>query len=185
MIDNYDSFTYNLYQYFGELGTEVITLRNDQTSIEQIEQLHPDGLNISPGPCSPTEAGISNDTIKYFAPKLPILGVCLGHQCLGESFGGTVIRANEIRHGKTSLIHHNDTGVFKGLPNPFQAIRYHSLIVDKPSLPESLEITAWTEEGLIMGLRHKKYQSEGIQFHPESIMTPNGKDILTNFLSYL
>ncbi|MQG60454.1 MAG: anthranilate/aminodeoxychorismate synthase component II, partial [SAR202 cluster bacterium] len=118
-------------------------------------------------------------------PKLPILGVCLGHQCLGESFGGTVIRANEIRHGKTSLIHHNDTGVFKGLPNPFQAIRYHSLIVDKPSLPESLEITAWTEEGLIMGLRHKKYQSEGIQFHPESIMTPNGKDILTNFLSYL
>jgi|TARA_A100001037_G_scaffold1082_1_gene925 anthranilate synthase/aminodeoxychorismate synthase-like glutamine amidotransferase len=185
MIDNYDSFTYNLYQYFGELGTEVITLRNDQTSIEQIEQLNPDGLIISPGPCSPTEAGISNDTIKYFAPKLPILGVCLGHQCLGESFGGTVIRANEIRHGKTSLIHHNDTGVFKGLPNPFQAIRYHSLIVDKPSLPESLEITAWTEEGLIMGLRHKKYQSEGIQFHPESIMTPNGKDILTNFLSYL
>ena len=185
MIDNYDSFTYNLYQYFGELGTEVITLRNDQTSIEQIEQLNPDGLIISPGPCSPTEAGISNDTIKYFAPKLPILGVCLGHQCLGESFGGTVIRANEIRHGKTSLIHHNDTGVFKGLPNPFQAIRYHSLIVDKPSLPESLEITAWTEEGLIMGLRHKTYQSEGIQFHPESIMTPNGKDILTNFLSYL
>ena len=185
MIDNYDSFTYNLYQYFGELGTEVITLRNDQTSIEQIEQLNPDGLIISPGPCSPTEAGISNDTIKYFAPKLPILGVCLGHQCLGESFGGTVIRANEIRHGKTSLIHHNDTGVFKGLPNPFQAIRYHSLIVDKPSLPESLEITAWTEEGLIMGLRYKKYQSEGIQFHPESIMTPNGKDILTNFLSYL
>ena len=167
------------------MGTEVITLRNDQTSIEQIEQLNPDGLIISPGPCSPTEAGISNDTIKYFAPKLPILGVCLGHQCLGESFGGTVIRANEIRHGKTSLIHHNDTGVFKGLPNPFQAIRYHSLIVDKPSLPESLEITAWTEEGLIMGLRHKKYQSEGIQFHPESIMTPNGKDILTNFLSYL
>jgi anthranilate synthase component 2 len=185
MIDNYDSFTYNLYQYFGELGTEVVTLRNDQTSIEQIEQLNPDGLIISPGPCSPTEAGISNDTIKHFAPKLPILGVCLGHQCLGESFGGTVIRANEIRHGKTSLIHHNDTGVFKGLPNPFQAIRYHSLIVDKPSLPESLEITAWTEEGLIMGLRHKKYQSEGIQFHPESIMTPNGKDILTNFLSYL
>ena len=185
MIDNYDSFTYNLYQYFGELGTEVVTLRNDQTSIEQIEQLNPDGLIISPGPCSPTEAGISNDTIKHFAPKLPILGVCLGHQCLGESFGGTIIRANEIRHGKTSLIHHNDTGVFKGLPNPFQAIRYHSLIVDKPSLPESLEITAWTEEGLIMGLRHKKYQSEGIQFHPESIMTPNGKDILTNFLSYL
>ena len=185
MIDNYDSFTYNLYQYFGELGTEVVTLRNDQTSIEQIEQLNPDGLIISPGPCSPTEAGISNDTIKHFAPKLPILGVCLGHQCLGESFGGTIIRANEIRHGKTSLIHHSNSGVFEGLPNPFQAIRYHSLIVDKPSLPESLEITAWTEEGLIMGLRHKKYQSEGIQFHPESIMTPNGKDILTNFLSYL
>ena len=185
MIDNYDSFTYNLYQYFGELGTEVFTLRNDQTSIEEIEDLNPDGIIISPGPCSPTEAGISNKTIKYFGPKIPVLGVCLGHQCLGQSFGGTVIQADEIRHGKTSMIHHNNTGVFQGLPNPFQAIRYHSLIVDKSTLPDSLEITAWTEEGLIMGLRHKKYQSEGIQFHPESIMTPNGKDILTNFLSYL
>ncbi|MCH2529445.1 MAG: aminodeoxychorismate/anthranilate synthase component II, partial [Dehalococcoidia bacterium] len=145
----------------------------------------PDGIIISPGPCSPTEAGISNKTIKYFGPKIPVLGVCLGHQCLGQSFGGTVIQADEIRHGKTSMIHHNITGVFQGLPNPFQAIRYHSLIVDKSTLPDSLEITAWTEEGLIMGLRHKKYQSEGIQFHPESIMTPNGKDILTNFLSYL
>ena len=185
MIDNYDSFTYNLYQYFGELGTEVFTLRNDQTSIEEIEDLNPDGIIISPGPCSPTEAGISKETIKYFGPKIPVLGVCLGHQCLGQSFGGTVIQADEIRHGKTSMIHHNNTGVFQGLPNPFQAIRYHSLIVDKSTLPDSLEITAWTEEGLIMGLRHKKYQSEGIQFHPESIMTPNGKDILTNFLSYL
>ena len=183
MIDNYDSFTYNLYQYFGELGTEVFTLRNDQTSIEEIEDLNPDGIIISPGPCSPTEAGISNETIKYFAPKIPVLGVCLGHQCLGQSFGGTVIQADEIRHGKTSMIHHNNTGVFQGLPNPFQAIRYHSLIVEKGNLPDCLEVTAWTEDGLIMGLKHTKYQTEGIQFHPESIMTPNGKDILLNFLS--
>jgi anthranilate synthase component 2 len=183
MIYNYDSFTYNLHQYFGELGAEVQTLRNDKTSIEKIEFLNPDGLIISPGPCSPSEAGISNDVIKYFAPKLPILGVCLGHQCLGESFGGTIKAAAEVRHGKTSWIHHNNIGLMNGLPNPFQAIRYHSLIVEKESLPDCLEITAWTEDGLIMGLRHKEYQTEGIQFHPESIMTPNGKDILSNFLS--
>ena len=182
MIDNYDSFTYNLHQYFGELGTEVLTLRNDQTSIEEISNLNPDGIIISPGPCSPTEAGISNKTIQHFAPKIPVLGVCLGHQCLGESFGGTVIQADEIRHGKTSMIHHNNTGVFKGLPNPFQAIRYHSLIVEKENLPDCLEVTAWTEDGVIMGLKHTEYQTEGIQFHPESIMTPNGKDILRNFL---
>ncbi len=185
MIDNYDSFTYNLHQYFGELGVDVVTLRNDQTTIEEIENLQPEGLIISPGPCSPTEAGISNATIQYFAPKLPVLGVCLGHQCLGESFGGTIIKADEIRHGKTSMINHNNEGVFQGLPNPFEAIRYHSLIVDEVTLPDCLEITAWTDQGLIMGLRHKEYQSEGIQFHPESIMTPNGKDILTNYLSYL
>ena len=183
MIDNYDSFTYNLVQYFGELGQEVSVYRNDEIAVDKIEKLKPKYVVISPGPCSPTEAGISNETIKYFAPKIPVLGVCLGHQCLGQSFGGTVIQADEIRHGKTSMIHHNNTGVFQGLPNPFQAIRYHSLIVEKGNLPDCLEVTAWTEDGLIMGLKHTEYQTEGIQFHPESIMTPNGKDILLNFLS--
>jgi anthranilate synthase/aminodeoxychorismate synthase-like glutamine amidotransferase len=182
LLDNYDSFTYNLYQYLAELGAEVEVVRNDQITLEDIEAMSPQGIIISPGPCTPREAGISNDVIRHFGPHLPILGVCLGHQCIGEVYGARVDRAGEIRHGKTSLIHHTGQGVLAGLPNPFSAIRYHSLVVYPETLPDCLEITAWTDNGLIMGLRHKEHPVEGVQFHPESIMTPVGKDLLRNFL---
>ncbi len=183
LIDNYDSFTYNLYQYFCELGEQVAVIRNDKTSIAEIEKLKPECIVISPGPSTPLQAGISNDVIRYFGPHLPLLGVCLGHQCIGHSFGGVVSQANEIMHGKSSLIYHAGQGVFVGLPQPFSAIRYHSLIVKREKLPDCLEITAWTADGTIMGLRHKQYQIEGVQFHPESFMTQGGKDVLRNFLN--
>ena len=187
MIDNYDSFTYNLVQYFGELGAEVKVLRNDEVTLEEIETLAPERLVISPGPCSPTEAGISMAAIKHFAGKLPILGVCLGHQSIGQVFGGQVVRADAVMHGKTSPIYHRDEGVFQGLESPFEATRYHSLVVDRKSLPECLEITAWTqtEDGQvdeIMGVRHKTLDVEGVQFHPESILSQHGHDLLDNFL---
>ena len=182
MIDNYDSFTYNLYQYLAELGTDVTTVRNDKISVADIEEMAPEGIVVSPGPCTPTEAGVSNEVIRHFGQKLPVLGVCLGHQCMGEVYGGTVGRASEIFHGKTSLIHHTGKGVLAGLPNPFEGIRYHSLVVYPESLPDELEVTAWTENGLIMGLRHKEHPVEGVQFHPESILTPVGHDLLRNFL---
>ena len=182
LIDNYDSFTYNLYQYLCELGADVQVARNDQISLEEIADMSPEKIVISPGPCTPAEAGISNDVIRYFGSSLPTLGVCLGHQCVGYSFGGTVGGAGEIMHGKMSLIHHDGEGVFKGLPNPFEAIRYHSLAVYQDDLPEELSVTAWTDNGLVMGVRHREYPIEGIQFHPESIMTKVGKDLLQNFL---
>ena len=182
MIDNYDSFTYNLYQYLSELGAEVTTFRNDKITLEEIEDLAPEGIVISPGPSTPLQAGISNDVIRHFGPKLPTLGVCLGHQCVGHVYGAKVDRAGEIRHGKTSMIHHNGTGVLSGLPQPFEAIRYHSLVVYPETVPDCLEVTAWTDNGLIMGLRHKQYPVEAVQFHPESIMTPDGKHLLQNFL---
>ncbi|HXG35890.1 MAG TPA: aminodeoxychorismate/anthranilate synthase component II [Dehalococcoidia bacterium] len=182
LIDNYDSFTYNLYQYLSELGAPVEVVRNDRTTLEEIEALAPERIVISPGPCTPAEAGISVELVSHFAGKLPILGVCLGHQCIGEAFGGTVSGAGEIVHGKTSFIHHNGQGVLSGLASPFEAIRYHSLIVQREGLPEDLEVTAWTENGLIMGLRHRRHQIEGVQFHPESIMTNVGKELLANFL---
>ena len=182
MIDNYDSFTYNLYQYLSELGAEVTTFRNDKITLEEIEDLAPEGIVISPGPSTPLQAGISNDVIRHFGPKLPTLGVCLGHQCVGHVYGAKVDRAGEIRHGKTSMIHHNGTGVLSGLPQPFEAIRYHSLVVYPETVPDCLEVTAWTDNGLIMGLRHKEYPVEAVQFHPESIMTPDGKHLLQNFL---
>ena len=182
LIDNYDSFTYNLYQYLSELGAQVVTVRNDKTTLEDIETMAPESIIVSPGPCTPREAGISNDVIRHFGPKLPILGVCLGHQCIGEVYGARVDRASEIRHGKTSMIHHSGEGVMTGLPDPFKAIRYHSLIVYPETVPDSLEVTAWTDNGLIMGLRHKEHPVEGVQFHPESIMTPVGKSLLQNFL---
>lgn len=187
MIDNYDSFTYNIVQYFGELGVDVRVHRNDEISIADIEAMQPDHLVISPGPCSPNEAGISVAAIKHFAGKLPILGVCLGHQSIGQAFGGKIIHAKEIMHGKVSLMHHNNTSVFKGLENPFEATRYHSLVVEQASLPDCLEVTAWTETpdgelDEIMGLRHKTLAIEGVQFHPESILTQYGHDMLANFL---
>jgi anthranilate synthase component 2 len=187
MIDNYDSFTYNLVQYFGELKTDVVVYRNDEISVEEIEALNPEKLVISPGPCTPNEAGISMAAIDYFKGKLPILGVCLGHQSIGQVFGGKVIHAKQIMHGKTSMMYHNDVGVFSGLPNPFEATRYHSLVIEKDSLPDSLEVTAWTQtaDGAfdeIMGVRHKDYAIEGVQFHPESILTAQGHDLLANFL---
>ena len=182
MIDNYDSFTYNLYQYLAELGAEVVTVRNDKTTLEDIEAMDPQGIVISPGPSTPLEAGISNDVIRHFGPRLPTLGVCLGHQCIGYVYGAKVDRAGEIRHGKTSMIHHNGQGVLAGLPDPFEAIRYHSLVVYPETVPDELEVTAWTDNGLIMGLRHKEHPVEGVQFHPESIMTPVGKAVLQNFL---
>ena len=187
MIDNYDSFTYNLVQYFGELGAEVQVHRNDQITLEEIERLAPDHLVISPGPCTPNEAGISLAAITHFAGKLPILGVCLGHQSIGQAFGGKVVHAGQIMHGKTSLIHHKNEGVFQGLETPFEATRYHSLVIEKESLPDCLDITAWTEtpDGLldeIMGVRHKTLDVEGVQFHPESILTQHGHDLLKNFL---
>ena len=182
LIDNYDSFTYNLYQYLCELGAEVEVVRNDKVSLDEIERMEPERIVISPGPRAPAEAGVSNDVIRRFGERVPTLGVCLGHQCVGYAFGGTVGGAGEIMHGKMSLIHHDGRGLFDGLPNPFEAIRYHSLAVYREDLPPELEITAWTDGGLIMGVRHKRLPIEGIQFHPESIMTIAGKDILRNFL---
>ena len=187
MIDNYDSFTYNLVQYLGELGADVRVMRNDAVEPADIERLAPSHIVISPGPCTPNEAGVSLAVIERFAGRIPLLGVCLGHQCIGQVFGGRVVHAREIMHGKTSPIHHADAGVFAGLPQPMQATRYHSLVVERDSLPDSLEITAWTEfpDGgfdEIMGLRHKALAVEGVQFHPESILTPQGHDLLANFL---
>ena len=182
LIDNYDSFTYNLYQYLSELGAQVETVRNDKITLEDIEAMSPGGLIISPGPCTPREAGISMDAIRRFGPELPTLGVCLGHQCIGEVYGATVDRAGEIRHGKTSMVHHTGKGVLDSLPDPFEAIRYHSLVVYPETVPDCLEVTAWTDNGLIMGLQHREHPVEGVQFHPESIMTPVGKDLLQNFL---
>jgi len=182
LIDNYDSFTYNLFQYMSELGETVEVVRNDKTTIPEIEQMKPEKIVISPGPSTPLNAGISNDVIKHFGPIMPLLGVCLGHQCIGHSYGGEFGQAGAIMHGKSSAIHHNGKGVFAGMPNPFLAIRYHSLIVKREALPEDLEITAWTEDGSIMGLKHRKHPVEGVQFHPESFMTQNGKEILRNFL---
>jgi len=184
MIDNYDSFTYNLVQYFGELGVRLKVFRNDKISITQIKRIGPSRIVISPGPCSPKEAGISNDVIKSFSGKIPLLGVCLGHQCIGHVFGGNVIRAGRIMHGKTSEIHHSRKGIFQGMPEPFIATRYHSLLVERKSLPDTLEITAWTKEREVMGLQHKKHPTFGVQFHPESIMTEQGKRILANFLKF-
>jgi len=182
MIDNYDSFTYNLVQYLGEMGQELVVRRNDQITIEEIEQMNPDFLMISPGPCSPNEAGISLEAIEYFAGKLPIFGVCLGHQSIAQVFGGDVIRADRLMHGKTSEITHNGESIFAGLASPLTATRYHSLIVKKETLPDCLEITAETDEGEIMALRHRDLPIEGVQFHPESIMTSDGKQLLRNFI---
>jgi anthranilate synthase component 2 len=187
MIDNYDSFTYNLVQYLGELGAEVVVHRNDQITIDEIRQMNPEKIVISPGPCTPNEAGVSVETINEFTGKVPLLGVCLGHQSIGQAFGGKIVRAREIMHGKTSLIYHDNTGLFKGLPNPFQATRYHSLIIEESTLPDSLRINAWTQlddgsRDEIMGVTHKEFTVVGMQFHPESILTPQGHDMLKNFL---
>lgn len=187
MIDNYDSFTYNLVQYFGELKAQVQVFRNDQVTLEQIAALNPERIVISPGPCTPNEAGISVDVIRHFAGSVPILGVCLGHQSIGQCFGGRIVHAKEIMHGKTSAIHHQNKGIFKGLANPFEATRYHSLVIEKSSLPSCLEVTAWTQTATgemdeIMGVRHKELDVEGVQFHPESILTEFGREMLSNFL---
>jgi anthranilate synthase/aminodeoxychorismate synthase-like glutamine amidotransferase len=182
LIDNYDSFTYNLYQYLSELGADVLVRRNDEISAEEAEALAPSQIVISPGPCTPREAGISNAIVERLGPRVPLLGVCLGHQCIGEVFGGRVVRAREPVHGKVASIRHTGVGIFRGLANPFQATRYHSLVVERETLPTGLEITAETEDGLIMGLRHREYPIDGVQFHPESILTPAGKDLLRNFL---
>ncbi|HNV86931.1 MAG TPA: aminodeoxychorismate/anthranilate synthase component II [Candidatus Omnitrophota bacterium] len=185
VIDNYDSFTYNLVQYLGELGTRPLVFRNDEISIKKIKALRPQKILISPGPCTPKEAGISNDVIREFSGKCPILGVCLGHQCLGYVFGGKIVIAKRIMHGKTSPIHHSGKILFRGVSNPFQATRYHSLLVERKSIPPVLEITAWTREGEIMGIKHRRHQTWGVQFHPESIMTLEGKKILGNFLQLI
>jgi anthranilate synthase component 2 len=182
MIDNYDSFTYNLVQYFGQLGEDVAVYRNDRITLEEIEHLSPERIVISPGPCSPNEAGISVSAIRHFAGKIPLLGVCLGHQAIGAAFGGNVVRSSFLMHGKTSPIFHNGKGLFQGLPNPFEATRYHSLIVERSSLPDCLEVTAWVENEEIMGLAHRELPVWGIQFHPESILTVGGMDLLRNFL---
>jgi len=187
MVDNYDSFTYNLVQYFGELGADVTVVRNDEMSVEDIDALSPDKIVISPGPCTPTEAGISVETIEKFSKKYPILGVCLGHQSIGVAFGGDIVHAKSIMHGKTSPVYHENQGVFKGLNNPFIATRYHSLVIDQKTLPDCVEITAWTEDESgnmdeIMGIKHKEFDIEGVQFHPESILTEHGHDMLKNFL---
>ena len=190
MIDNYDSFTFNLVQYFGELGVDDVQVyRNDQISIEDIERLKPKQLVVSPGPCTPNEAGVSMQVIRHFAGKLPILGVCLGHQSIGQVFGGRIVHAGRVMHGKTSPVYHNNVGVFQGLSNPFSATRYHSLVIEKETMPDCLEITAWTQDDNgnideIMGVRHKEYVIEGVQFHPESILTEHGHDMLRNFLEY-
>lgn len=187
MLDNYDSFTYNLVQYLGELGEEVCTFRNDQVSIPEIEKLNPARLIISPGPCTPNEAGISLEVIRHFAGKIPLLGVCLGHQCIGQAFGGRIVHAKAIMHGKTSLVHHSHKGVFREIDSPFETARYHSLVIEQANLPDCIEITAWTEtkEGEvdeIMGIRHRQLAIEGVQFHPESILTQHGHALLRNFL---
>ena len=182
MIDNYDSFTYNLVQYLGELGANLVVHRNDKITLNQIEDLAPEKIVISPGPCTPREAGISCDLIRQFAGRVPLLGVCLGHQCIGDVFGGDVVRAGRLMHGKTSMIHHNGEQIFDNLENPFEATRYHSLIVKKETLPDCLELTAWTAQDEIMGFRHKDYPIWGVQFHPESILTVEGKKLLGNFL---
>lgn len=182
MIDNYDSFTYNLVQYLGELGAELEVFRNDKVSLKQVHRHMPSHLVISPGPCTPKEAGISNEIIKEFSGKIPLLGVCLGHQCIGHVFGGDVVRADRLMHGKTSMIYHDKKSLFKGLPVPFEATRYHSLIIKRDTLPSCLAVTAWTKEKEIMGVRHKSLPVEGVQFHPESILTREGKTLLCNFL---
>ena len=187
MIDNYDSFTYNLVQYLGELGAEVKVVRNDRITVEEIESLVPERIVLSPGPCTPNEAGVSLAVIEHFSGSLPILGVCLGHQSIGQAFGGRIVHAREIMHGKTSMIHHRGKGVFNGLADPFEATRYHSLVIEKQSLPECLELTAWTgtedrDVDEIMGVRHREFPVEGVQFHPESILTEHGHDLLRNFL---
>ncbi|MFD1122786.1 aminodeoxychorismate/anthranilate synthase component II [Methylophilus flavus] len=182
MIDNYDSFTYNLVQYLGELGQDVHVHRNDEITLEQIKAMQPEKIVISPGPCTPNEAGISVPLIHEFAGKIPLLGVCLGHQSIGQAFGGNIIKAKTLMHGKTSLIHHTNTGVFRNLPNPYTATRYHSLVIERETIPDCLEITAWTDDGEIMGVRHKTLAIEGVQFHPESILTEHGHALLDNFL---
>ncbi len=183
IVDNYDSFTYNLAQYLGELGWEPVVYRNDQITLEKIEELAPSHIVVSPGPCTPLEAGISNDVIQHFAGKIPILGVCLGHQSIGHVFGGQIVRASAPVHGKTSQIHHDGRTLFKGLPDPFEAGRYHSLVIKPGSLPPDVEVSAWTDTGEIMAVRHKRFIVEGVQFHPESVLTPMGHDLLRNFLS--
>lgn len=188
MIDNYDSFTYNVVQYLGELKADVVVVRNDELTLEEIIARNPERIVISPGPCTPTEAGVSVEVIKHFAGKVPLFGICLGHQSIGQAFGGTIVRAREVMHGKVSDIHHKNVGVFEGLPNPYVATRYHSLVIDKASLPNCLEVTAWTETPSgeldeIMGVRHKDLAVEGVQFHPESILTEHGHSLLQNFLS--
>ncbi|HSE83831.1 MAG TPA: aminodeoxychorismate/anthranilate synthase component II [Thermodesulfobacteriota bacterium] len=182
MIDNYDSFTYNLVHYLGEIGEKVVVYRNDKITLEEVGRLNPDVIVVSPGPCTPKEAGVSVDLIKEFAGRTPILGVCLGHQSIGHAFGGNIVRAKRLLHGKTSQIYHDGKRIYEGIPNPFEATRYHSLLVEKESLPDELEITAWTDEGEIMGIRHKEYLIEGVQFHPESILTKYGKELLKNFV---
>jgi len=182
MIDNYDSFTYNLVQYFGELGADVRVFRNDEISVEQIAALAPAQIVVSPGPCTPAEAGVSVAAIQAFAGKIPLLGVCLGHQSIGAAFGGRIVHARQLMHGKVSPVHHLDKGVFKGLPNPLTCTRYHSLAIERDSLPDCLEVTAWTDDGEIMGVRHRTLAVEGVQFHPESILTERGHDLLRNFL---
>jgi anthranilate synthase/aminodeoxychorismate synthase-like glutamine amidotransferase len=182
VVDNYDSFTYNLVQYLGELEAEPLVYRHDAITVEGIEELAPDAILISPGPGRPEDAGISNAVIERLGPTIPVFGVCLGHQCIGEVFGGTIVRAPHVMHGKTSWVTHNDTGVLRGLPSPFEATRYHSLVVDRDTLPAVLEVTAESEDGVIMGLRHRELPIEGVQFHPESILTSVGKDLLANFL---
>ncbi len=182
MIDNYDSFTYNLVQYFAELGADVVVKRNDEVTLEQIAAMNPQHIVVSPGPCTPNEAGISVPAIRQFAGKIPILGVCLGHQSIGQAFGGRIVHAKQLMHGKTSQIFHNNTSVFHGLPSPLVATRYHSLVIERETMPDCLEITAWTEDGEIMGVRHKTLAVEGVQFHPESILTEYGHELLDNFL---
>jgi anthranilate synthase component II len=182
MIDNYDSFTYNLVQYLGELGEDVRVFRNDEITLEEVEQLKPERIVVSPGPCTPNEAGISVPLIQRFSGRLPVLGVCLGHQSIGQAFGGRIVHAQTLMHGKTSPVRHQDRGVFRGLPNPLVATRYHSLVIERASLPDCLEVTAWTDDGEIMGVRHKSLPVEGVQFHPESILTEHGHDLLANFL---
>jgi len=183
LIDNYDSFTFNLYQYLCELGADVRVVRNDKTTVDEIETMAPERIVISPGPCTPKEAGISVEVVRRFAGRVPILGVCLGHQCIGEAFGAVVAGAGEIKHGKMSTIHHDGKGVLRGLPNPFEAIRYHSLAIQEEGLPDCLEVSARSESGVIMGVRHRGHLVEGVQFHPESVMTAVGKDVLRNFLA--
>jgi len=183
MIDNYDSFTYNLVHYLAELGEKVVVHRNDKIGLEDIGKLNPDMMVVSPGPCTPKEAGISVDAIKEFAGRMPILGVCLGHQSIAYAYGAEIVRADRLLHGKTSEIHHDGKGIYRNIPDPFEATRYHSLLVNKESLPEDFEITAWTDQGEIMGIRHKEHMIEGVQFHPESILTKHGKDLLRNFIA--